>query len=156
MLQDLSDCQLKQLPDGLFELTGLQELSLAGNQLQQLPADIAKLSCLHRLVLAGNLLTQLPLELFSLTTLEGLWVHGNLLQELPEQLGQLTKLKQLSLAGEPLARCIVSASILQESESELSIMLSFWRCSNSGLAMLMQGCMMGICAGGSVTGCNCW
>ena len=103
-LQDLSDCQLAELPAAVFDLTGLIELSLAGNQLQSLPADVSKLTCLQRLVLAGNLLIELPVELFDLTTLEGLWVHGNLLQEVPQQLGQLTKLKNLSLAGCVLLR----------------------------------------------------
>jgi hypothetical protein len=98
-LQDLSDYQYSQLPDGVFDLTNLHELSLAGNQLQHLPSEISRLTALRRLVLAGNLLTQLPDALFGLTSLEGLWVHGNMLRELPEQVGQLTKLKQLSLAG---------------------------------------------------------
>lgn len=97
--QDFSDCQLTELPAAVFDLTGLIELSLAGNQLQTLPADISKLTGLKKLVLAGNLFTQLPVELFGLTSLEGLWVHGNLLREMPQQLGQLTKLKNLSLAG---------------------------------------------------------
>jgi Leucine-rich repeat (LRR) protein len=57
---DLSNCELSQLPQELFELTNLVELSLAGNQLTQLPPDIGRLSSLQRLVLAGNWLEHLP------------------------------------------------------------------------------------------------
>jgi hypothetical protein len=42
LLQDLADYQYSQLPDGVFDLTNLQELSLAGNQLQHLPSEISR------------------------------------------------------------------------------------------------------------------
>lgn len=99
---DLSNCSLTELPPGLFDLTNLVELSLAGNQLTQLPSDISRLTSLERLVLAGNWLQHLPQQLWELHGLEGLWVHGNLLQDLPAQIGGLSKLKMLSVAGEPI------------------------------------------------------
>eukprot|EP00879_Flechtneria_rotunda_P024362 GHRR01025821.1.p1 GENE.GHRR01025821.1~~GHRR01025821.1.p1 ORF type:complete len:164 (+),score=24.51 GHRR01025821.1:440-931(+) len=96
---DLSYCELKKLPEGLFNLTNVVELSLAGNQLTELPAEVSKLENLQRLVVAGNWLTHLPQELWDLKSLEGLWVHGNLLEDLPEQIGHLTSLRMISLAG---------------------------------------------------------
>ncbi|KAF8072363.1 PPOX1 [Scenedesmus sp. PABB004] len=100
---DLSGCDLAEVPEAVFELTGLVELSLAGNQLTALPSAVSRLTNLRRLVVAGNWLQHLPPELWELAGLEGLWLHGNLLEDLPPQLGQLAQLRALSLAGNCLA-----------------------------------------------------
>ncbi|KIY96630.1 Leucine-rich repeat-containing protein 40 [Monoraphidium neglectum] len=100
---DLSDLRLRSLPAGLWEISDLHDLSVAGNDLGSLPGDLGALSELRRLVAAGNGLRDLPSELWGLTSLEGLWAHGNAIGELPEAVGQLTALKSLSLAGNRLA-----------------------------------------------------
>jgi Leucine-rich repeat (LRR) protein len=99
---DLSECNLSEVPPEIFDVKGLEELSLAGNRLKALPADIGRLTELRRLQLAGNGLTKLPDEIGGLKHLEGLWVHGNLLEELPCSIGELGALKQLSIAGNVL------------------------------------------------------
>jgi hypothetical protein len=96
---DLSDMRLARLPGGLWEISDLEELSLAGNDLRSLPEHLEALPALRRLVLAGNRLEALPAALGGLTDLEGVWAHGNYLTGLPDGVGKLTGLKHLSLAG---------------------------------------------------------
>ena len=99
---DLSECGLTSVPPAVLELTGLEDLSLAGNAIEALPAGLAELP-LVRLQLAGNRLTSLPPSLGRLTGLEGLWVHGNALTSLPDGLDGLVSLRTLSAAGNALA-----------------------------------------------------
>ena len=47
------DWRLDSLPPELFDLEGLEELSLAGNCLSSLPDEIGNLTSLKRLQLAG-------------------------------------------------------------------------------------------------------
>jgi Leucine-rich repeat (LRR) protein len=96
---DLSECGLTSIPPQVFELTELEELSLAGNNISILPPEIGKLTLLERLQLSGNELTHLPEEIGELQALKGLWVHGNRLQSLPEAVSKLKNLVQLSIAG---------------------------------------------------------
>lgn len=100
---DLSELGLDSVPPEVFDLTGLEEVSLAGNQLFELPDGISRLTSLRRLQLAGNSLRTLPESLGSLSSLEGLWLHGNRLKALPASLGGLASLEQLQLAGNRLA-----------------------------------------------------
>ncbi|GAX80553.1 hypothetical protein CEUSTIGMA_g7990.t1 [Chlamydomonas eustigma] len=95
---DLTDWRLTQLTPEIFDIEGLEELSLAGNCLTSLPSEIGRLTSLKRLQLAGNLLTAIPSSIRNLTNLEGLWLGGNLLEILPEEVGALTSLKQLILS----------------------------------------------------------
>ena len=99
---DLSDCDLEVVPDEVFELTDLVELSIAGNNLTALPEGIGRLTSLEKLQLSGNRLTRLPDSLCELDSLEGLWLHGNLLESLPGDIGSLPNLKQMAIAGNRL------------------------------------------------------
>jgi hypothetical protein len=96
---DLSELRLAAPPPGLWDITGLEDLSLAGNDIPEIPEDLGALACLRRLVVAGNRLRALPAAVATLPALEGLWAHGNALQALPAGLERLTNLKILSLAG---------------------------------------------------------
>lgn len=97
---DLSDLRLNSLPAGLWEISDLEDLSLAGNDLRQIVADLGSLKALKRLVVAGNRLRGLPPTVGQLHALDGLWAHGNAIEQLPEEVGQLQGLRTLSLAGE--------------------------------------------------------
>ena len=99
---DLSECNLASIPQEVFEISGLEDLSLAGNEINFLPPEIGKLTSLRRLQLSGNQLRTLPEELGELQALEGLWLHGNRLKELPSSLSSLVNLVQLSVAGNEL------------------------------------------------------
>ncbi|MEW5319309.1 MAG: hypothetical protein WDW38_010469 [Sanguina aurantia] len=88
---DLTDFRLQALPEEVWDIDGLEELSATGNCLASLPDSISRLTALKRLGLAGNLLTSLPDSIGSLAKLEGLWLHGNMITELPESIGGLWK-----------------------------------------------------------------
>jgi len=99
---DLSECNLDTIPEQVFDLMDLEELSLAGNTLTFLPPDIGRLKSLRRLQLSGNLLRELPFEIGALSDLEGLWLHSNQLEKLPSTIGDLGSLTQLALSGNSL------------------------------------------------------
>ena len=109
---DLSDCDLDFVPNEVFEIEDLIELSLAGNNLTALPDSFGKLTSLEKLQLSGNRLKSLPDSLCELESLEGLWLHGNLLECLPTNIGLLLSLKQLAVAGNRLARLPDSIGLL--------------------------------------------
>ncbi|GBF94601.1 hypothetical protein Rsub_06716 [Raphidocelis subcapitata] len=115
---DLSDLRLAALPEALWELADLEELSLSGNELPELPEGLARLTSLRRLVLAGNRLRALPGDaLGALPGLEGLWAHGNAIEELGGGAEALTALKSLSLAGNRLERlpdCLGTLTALED------------------------------------------
>ena len=61
-------------------LSGLQQLSLAGNNLTHLPPGIGRLTALQRLQLSGNLFETMPEEIGQLSMLQvracaGLYIH---------------------------------------------------------------------------------
>lgn len=99
---DLSECGLTHVPAEVWEIDGLEDLSLAGNLLTTLPPDIQRLTSLKRLQLSGNMLRALPEEMGALVELEGLWAHSNQLEELPATIGELTSLTHLALASNRL------------------------------------------------------
>jgi Leucine-rich repeat (LRR) protein len=109
---DLSDCDLEVVPDEVFELTDLVELSLAGNNLSTLTDGFGKLKSLEKLQLSGNRLTVLPDSVCELESLEGLWLHGNLLESLPTDIGSLLNLRQMAVAGNRLTRLPDSIGLL--------------------------------------------
>ncbi|KAK9918296.1 hypothetical protein WJX75_002936 [Coccomyxa subellipsoidea] len=111
---DLSECGLTSIPEELFALTNLEELSLAGNDLREVPEDLCKLSKLRKLQLSGNRLKTLPESLCSLSRLEALFIHGNLLKALPAALGSLSVLQRLSAVGNHLEELPPSIGDLQD------------------------------------------
>lgn len=99
---DLSECEIEEVPEEVFDLVHLEELSLAGNNLAELPDAIGNLESLEKLQLSGNRLKHLPRNIGKLKNIRGLWLHGNLLETLPEEIGSLQNLQQLSIAGNRL------------------------------------------------------
>ncbi|KAK9818883.1 hypothetical protein WJX74_007529 [Apatococcus lobatus] len=92
---DLSECGLQRIPDSVWDLTGLEELSLHGNPLEELPEEVGRLTSLRRLQLSSCGLHHVPASICNLTNLEGLWMLGNLVTELPADIGALTPLRML-------------------------------------------------------------
>ncbi len=95
---------LKRLPEKLFELTQLTNLSLSGNELEALPDDISRLTNLRILDLAGNLLTQLPVAIGHLSQLQHLDLAYNQLKHLPQTFKQLTRLEYLDSSSNQLGQ----------------------------------------------------
>jgi len=99
---DLSECEVEEVPEEVFNLIHLEELSLAGNNLTEIPDAIGNLESLEKLQLSGNRLRHLPQNIRKLKNIKGLWLHGNLLETLPEEIGYLKSLQQLAVAGNRL------------------------------------------------------
>jgi len=93
---------LKRLPEKLFELTHLTDLSLSGNELEILPDDINRLTNLRALDLAGNLLTELPVTIGNLSQLKHLDLAYNRLKYLPKTFTQLIHLEYLDCCSNQL------------------------------------------------------
>ena len=72
---DLSNKQLKDLPEDIGYLTNLKTLCLSHNELTTIPKSINDLINLKHLILSHNLLTTAP-DLPNLT-LKQLYLHGN-------------------------------------------------------------------------------
>jgi len=110
----LNYLDISSLPEKLFELTQLKELSLSGNQLQALPEGIGKLKHLELLDLAGNALTQLPTEIEKLHQLRHLDLAYNHLTNLPQEICQLKLLNYLDCSANQLTRLPQSLFVCSE------------------------------------------
>ncbi|KAG1364397.1 putative leucine-rich repeat receptor-like serine/threonine-protein kinase [Cocos nucifera] len=121
MILDLSGNLLDgQIPQSLFNLTGLEWLDLSNNHLTgHVPLEFSNLHNLEDLELSGNLLDgPIPRSLANLTRLEWLELSGNLLDgPIPRSLANLTGLKRLFLYNNLLTGHIpVEFSNLQQLE----------------------------------------
>jgi Leucine rich repeat len=101
---NLSDLDLKVLPESVCRLAHLRFLYANNNRLAQLPESMGRLLRLRELSLLGNRLTQLPRCLGLLARLESLRLSHNRLTQLPEWIGQLGQLKKLHLNSNQLVR----------------------------------------------------
>ena len=99
---DLSDNQLKSIPESLSSLTELTCLELTFNQLESIPESIGRLTKLTHLDLKYNRLKSIPETLGSLTRLGELHLRGNRLESMPESLGNLRQLTLLDLSDNQL------------------------------------------------------
>jgi len=90
------------LPEELFQLTELRELTVKGRKLCRLNQNIGKLVHLQYLNLDHNQLLRLPETIGNLTDLRTLVVSRNILEELPESIGNLHQLATIDAWGNPL------------------------------------------------------
>ena len=90
------------LPEELFQLTELRELTVKGCKLFLLNQNIGKLTKLQYLNLDHNKLLRLPETLGNLTDLRTLVTSRNILEELPESIGNLHQLTTIDAWGNPL------------------------------------------------------
>ncbi len=97
---DLSNQQLKKVPDYVFDQTNLEELNLSNNQLTgAIQAEIRHLTNLKVLNASNNQMTGVPAEIGQLQNLQILDLSNNQLTGLPYELGNLKNLKTLNLSG---------------------------------------------------------
>jgi hypothetical protein len=99
---DLSSNNLTSLPDGLFDLTDLQELDLSGNWLVELPDAIGRLTNLVILRLSSNQLRELPATIGELHQLRLLETNNNRLTALPPAITGLAALELFELTDNTL------------------------------------------------------
>lgn len=108
---DLSDKDLKELPELLFDLTDLEELNLEQNSLKSIPAAIGQLRNLRVLKLGYvSQLAPLPDSFYDLKNLEELEIHSYY-HPFSEKIGQLNKLK--------IFRCFYSGQELPAAFNQL-------------------------------------
>ena len=101
-LLDLSNLDLRVLPQEITKLIGLKYLYLNNNKLNSLPHEIVKLTQLHNLSLGRNQFSILPPEIGALAQLQDLLLSNNRLSSLPNTIGALTQLQCLSLSNNQL------------------------------------------------------
>ena len=90
------------LPEELFQLTELRELTVKGCKLFLLNQNIGKLTKLQYLNLDHNKLLRLPETLGNLTDLRTLVISRNIVETLPESIGNLHQLSTIDAWGNPL------------------------------------------------------
>ena len=90
------------LPEELFQLTELRELTVKGCKLCRLNQSIGKLSHLQYLNLDHNKILRLPETIGNLTDLRTLVISRNILEELPESIGNLHQLVTIDAWSNPL------------------------------------------------------
>ena len=99
---DLSEMELREVPECLGNLMWLEQLDLNSNQLQSIPESLGSLTRLGRLHLSRNSLKSIPESLGNLTQLTWLGLRDNQLESMPESLGSLTRLEWLYLGNNQL------------------------------------------------------
>jgi len=90
------------LPEKLFTLTELRELTVKGCRLYRLNQNIGKLTKLQYLNLDHNKILRLPETIGNLADLRTLVISRNILEELPESIGRLHQLSTIDAWGNPL------------------------------------------------------
>lgn len=90
------------LPEELFQLTELRELTVKGCRLCRLNQNIGKLTKLQYLNIDHNKLLRLPESIGALNDLRTLIISRNILEELPESIGNLHQLAIIDAWGNPL------------------------------------------------------
>lgn len=90
------------LPEELFRLTDLRELTVKGCKLCRLNQSVGKLTHLQYLNLDHNKILRLPETIGNLTDLRTLVISRNILEELPESIGNLHQLASIDAWGNPL------------------------------------------------------
>ena len=90
------------LPEELFRLTELRELTVKGCKLNLLNQHIGQLVHLQYLNIDHNKLLRLPETLGNLTDLRTLVISRNMIETLPESIGNLHRLATIDAWGNPL------------------------------------------------------
>ena len=93
---DLSNRELRELPDSIAQLTNLTWLDLGSNQITEIPDSIAQLTNLILLRLSNNQITEIPGSIAQLSDLTSLYLSNNQITEIPDSIAQLTNLKIIS------------------------------------------------------------
>ncbi len=97
---DLSNQQLKKIPEYVFEQKNLEELNISNNQLTgAIQAEIRQLQNLKVLKANNNQMTGVPAEIGQLKNLQILDLSNNQLTGLPYELGNLQNLKIFNISS---------------------------------------------------------
>ena len=94
--------KMDSLPEKIFQLKNLRELTVKGCKLQVLNQRISELDKLIYLNVGGNRLVRLPESIGDMKELKGLVISRNKIYELPESIGKMTKLEIIDAWDNPL------------------------------------------------------
>ncbi|XP_064466635.1 PH domain leucine-rich repeat-containing protein phosphatase 2-like [Ornithodoros turicata] len=101
---NVSDCQMHDVPEGVWDTTNIQVLNIAANFIESLPGTIGQLQWLRELYVDFNQLRELPSEVGSLCNLTILTASGNRFDAVPDALSWLCVLQSLRLASNIISR----------------------------------------------------
>ena len=107
--------RMDSLPEKIFQLKNLRELTVKGCKLLVLNQRICELDQLLYLNVGSNRLVRLPESIGSMRELKGLVISRNKIYELPESIGKLTKLEIIDAWDNPLY--VLPESIVNLSET---------------------------------------
>lgn len=107
--------RMDSLPEKIFQLKNLRELTVKGCKLEVLNQRICELDKLIYLNVGSNHLVRLPESIGKMKELKGLVISRNKIYELPESIGQLTKLEIIDAWDNPLY--VLPASITNLAET---------------------------------------
>lgn len=96
---DLSNKNLKVIPDEVFKLRNLIKLNLSNNQIKSIPKGISKLKRLENLDLSNNKIDILYAKLFELCKLKVLNLNNNRIKNLPKQINDLKEIEKLLICN---------------------------------------------------------
>ena len=96
---DVSGTQLISLPESIGNLSSLQSLDISGTQVTSLPESIGNLSSLQSVDISGTQVTSLPESIGNLSSLQSLDISGTQVTSLPESIGNLSSLQSLDVSG---------------------------------------------------------
>lgn len=82
---NLSNCNLTEIPENVFQYTNLTKLVLSNNKIQIIPNNILKLRKLKTIDLSHNKIKTLQSSIFKLPHLKTLNLYHNELKNLPKQ-----------------------------------------------------------------------
>ena len=101
------------LPESIFQLTNLQELTVARCKMCVLNSRIGELSQLEYLNVMGNRLVRLPESIGNLVHLKTLVISRNLIEYLPNTIAELHELTYIDAWENPLYTLPESIKLLQ-------------------------------------------
>lgn len=107
--------KMDSLPEKIFLLKNLRELTVRGCKLEVLNQRISELDKLIYLNVGCNRLVRLPESIGDMKELKGLVISRNKIYELPESIGKMSKLEIIDAWDNPLY--VLPASITQLAET---------------------------------------
>ena len=94
--------RMDSLPEKIFQLKNLRELTVKGCKLQVLNRRISEFQKLIYLNVGSNRLVRLPESIGDMKELKGLVISRNKIYELPESIGRMTNLEIIDAWDNPL------------------------------------------------------
>lgn len=107
--------RMDSLPEKIFQLKDLRELTVKGCKLNVLNQRISELDKLIYLNVSGNHLVRLPESIGDMKALKGLVISRNKIYELPESIGSMYTLEIIDAWDNPLY--VLPTSIVNLSET---------------------------------------